>query len=355
MNAKRRTEAENKQFKRINSFLIKAIEALEAIPVFTFDKFEEIYLSNREATDCISVAFDKYIKELKDQDRIGTAVSYECSKKSLNKFRSGLKFADITPELLRRYENWMTEEGNSLTTVGIYLRSLRTIFNRANIDKALYPFGENKGKYSIPTGRNIKKALSLKEIKKIIYCELESGSTKEMARDYWVFIYLCNGMNVKDFCKLKWGNIDGDLLTFQREKTKRSKKEQLPTKASLKETTKGIIKKWAVKSVSPESYVFPHLQKGMDVERERQIVQQLTKTINKYMKGMAKDLGINKPVTTYYARHSFATVLRNSGASTEFISEALAHSSQLTTKSYLASFEHETIHKTTDALLNFGT
>jgi integrase/recombinase XerD len=355
MNAKRRTEAENKQFKRINSFLIKAIEALEAIPVFTFDKFEEIYLSNREATDCISVAFDKYIKELKDQDRIGTAVSYECSKKSLNKFRSGLKFADITPELLRRYENWMTEEGNSLTTVGIYLRSLRTIFNRANIDKALYPFGENKGKYSIPTGRNIKKALSLKEIKKIIYCELESGSTKEMARDYWVFIYLCNGMNVKDFCKLKWGNIDGDLLTFQREKTKRSKKEQLPTKASLKETTKGIIKKWAVKSVSPESYVFPHLQKGMDVERERQIVQQLTKTINKYMKGMAKDLGINKPVTTYYARHSFATVLHNSGASTEFISEALAHSSQLTTKSYLASFEHETIHKTTDALLNFGT
>lgn len=354
MNAKRRTEDENKLYKRINSFLNKAIEALEAVPVFTFSKFDDIYLNNREATDSISFAFDKYIQELKGQGRIGTAVSYECARNSLNKFKAGLKFADITPDLLLKYENWMQINGKSQTTVGIYLRSLRTIFNRANIDKALYPFGERKGRYSIPAGRNMKKALKLEEIRQIYSYKADAGSSKEMSKDYWMFLYLCNGMNVKDFCKLKWKSIDGEILTFQREKTKRSKKDQQPTVVSLKPQAKEIIAKWGVPSVSPESYIFPHLERNMSAERERQIVQQLTHVINDHMKNIAKDLGINKPVTTYYARHSFATVLRNSGASIDFISEALAHNSQQTTKSYLASFEHETIHKTTDALLNFG-
>ena len=92
----------------------------------------------------------------------------------------------------------------------------------------------------------------------------------------------------------------------------------------------------------------------MTAERERQVIQQLTKTINKFMKRIAKNLEINKEVTTYFARHSFATVLRNSGASMEFISEALGHSDMKTTKSYLAGFEQETIHKTTDALTAFS-
>jgi site-specific recombinase XerD len=92
----------------------------------------------------------------------------------------------------------------------------------------------------------------------------------------------------------------------------------------------------------------------MTAEREREVYQQVTKTINKYMKLIAAELKINKEVTTYFARHSFATVLRNSGASMEFISEALGHSDMKTTKNYLAGFEQATIHKTTDALTAFG-
>lgn len=57
------------------------------------------------------------------------------------------------------------------------------------------------------------------------------------------------------------------------------------------------------------------------------------------MKRIAKELDIIKPITTYYARHSFATILKRSGASTEFISDALGHSDLKTTKNYLAGFE----------------
>jgi site-specific recombinase XerD len=55
-----------------------------------------------------------------------------------------------------------------------------------------------------------------------------------------------------------------------------------------------------------------------------------------------------------FGRHSFATVLRNKGVSTEFISEAMGHSNIKTTKSYLAGFEQDAIHKITEALTNFA-
>jgi len=353
MKAKRRSEEDNKSYKEIRSYETKALRAVEALPVFTFTLFENIYLENREATDTISFAFDKYVKELKEDKRIGTAVSYETAKASIESFKAGLKFADITKALLTKYENWMIDNGKSKTTVGIYLRSLRTIFNRARIDKSLYPFGEGKDKYSIPESRNIKKALTLEEIGKIFRYEPKQGTSEEMARDYWIFIYLCNGLNVKDLCLLKHKDVDGDVLTYERAKTIRSRKVTEKIVVSLKPEAKKIIARWGVPSLSPESYIFPHLQKGMSAERSRAIIQQVTKTVNKFMKRIAKDLGIAKPVTTYFARHSFATVLKRSGASTEFISEALGHSDLKTTKSYLAGFEEEMIHETTNALTAF--
>ncbi len=351
--AKRKTESERTIYNKIHAFERKAIETVEKLPVFTFIKFEDIYLTNRDAADTVNVAFDRYIDELKSQQRIGTAVSYETAKNSINEFAPKLKFADITPLFLQRYENWMLKQGKSKTTVGIYLRSLRTIFNRANIDKSLYPFGEGRGKYSIPTGRNIKKALTLEEVAMIFNYEAEPNSMEEMARDYWVFLYLCNGMNVKDLCLLKWKNIEGDILTFERAKTKRSKKENQNIIVSLKPEAMAIIRKWGVISINPENYIFPHIQKGMTAIREREVYQQVTKNINKYMKRIAAKLEIKKEVTTYFARHSFATILKRTGASIEMIGELLGHSDTKTTQSYLAGFETEAIHKATNVLTSF--
>jgi integrase/recombinase XerD len=328
--------------------------AIEKLPVFTFTNFEKMYVKNRGASDSVSFAFDEYISELKTEGRIGTAVSYQCAKRSLDEFKNDLRLADITPALLNKYENWMLEAGNSSTTVGIYLRSLRTIFNRADVDKSLYPFGTDKSKYKIPTGRNIKKALTIEEVSRIFKYEVVPGSITEMAKDYWIFIYLCNGLNVKDLCLLKRKDINGDFLSFERAKTKRTRKDGNRISVSLKPEAKAIIKKWGQRSISPDSYVFPHLHKSMTPERERQIVQQLTHVINRHMKEIAKDQKIKKEVTTYFARHSFATVLKRSGASIEFISEALGHSDVKTTKNYLDSFEKETLQKTTDALTAFA-
>src|SRR6185295_2766583 len=110
------------------------------------------------------------------------------------------------------------------TTVGIILRPLRTIFNEA-IEMGIikrekcYPFGRRK--YQIPSSRNLKKALGMSDVKSIYYYE-PASELQRKAKDYWLFCYFANGMNVKDMIYLKYKNIQGEYLSFERGKTERS-------------------------------------------------------------------------------------------------------------------------------------
>lgn len=340
---------------QLQAFENKAADIINTLPIFSWKTFEKHYLTNRAAKDTISQAFKDYSTELREAGRIGTAVSYECAESSLNKFLKAAKFADITPELLRKYEKWMLTNGNSITTVGIYLRSLRTLFNNAiaegMLTKDYYPFG--KKKYEIPTGKNIKKALSLADIELIYNYNSITGTPADKAKDLWIFMYLCNGINVKDLCLLKYENIKGDILEFERAKTARTKRTVEAIRVVITEDVKTIINKWGNENKDPKNYIFPVLESGLTPKRERQLIQQLTQVINCHTKAIAKELGITANLTTYAARHSFATILKRSGVSTEFISEALGHGNLRTTQSYLAGFEDESKRETIKALTAF--
>lgn len=350
INGKRRTNEQKEINTKLTHLCNKALDIIDKLTVFNFELFEENFLDHRNTTNSVSFAFDKYIKHLKLEDRIGTASSYNCAKNSIEAFKKNLTFGEITSSFLQKYENWMIKNGKSETTVGIYLRSLRTIFNEQAIDKSIYPFGSGKNKYTIPSSKNIKKALSIDEISKIFHYEAIPNSKKDMAKDYWLFLYFSNGMNVKDFCLLKWKNIKDDMIYFKRAKTVRSKKETKKITVALKPQAKIIIEKWGSSPEEDEKFIFPHLNDDMSQERQRVIYQQLTKIINKYVGQIANETGINKKVTCQYARHSFATILKRSGANVNFISELLGHSSVEVTENYLDSFEKEHIQLTTDAL-----
>jgi len=350
MHGQRRTTEQREALLKLNHLFGKAETLIDKMPVFTFSAFEENYLEQRNTLNSVSFAFEKNIERLRSENRLGTADCYEWANKSISEFRKDLTFAEVTPDLLKKYEIKMLKDGKSTSTISIYLRCLRAIFNQQNIDRSLYPFGEQKNKYSLPTSRNIKKALTIEEIAKIYNYEAPAGSTKEMAKDYWLFLYLCNGMNVKDFCLLKWSNIDGQMLNYNRAKTQRSRKESRLISVALKPETMEILKKWGQPSISKDAYIFPHLKPQMSAENERAAYKQLTKIINLYMKRICTELDLNRDVTTYFARHSFATVLKRSGAKIEMISELLGHSSVDITESYLDSFEKEHIQKETDVL-----
>lgn len=341
----------------VNEFEIKANNIINNLPDFSFRLFDiKFYAKNRNAAD-IYAFFEDKISKLEKEGKYGSATSYRCTMVSLKKFRQNLSFKEIGEDLLAEFEKWHLDKGNSITTVGIYLRTLRAIFNDAIDDGVIareyyYPFG--KRKYQIPASRNIKKALTLAEIKMIFAYIPSSGTFEEKALDFWKFSYLCNGINMKDIAMLKYKNIDGDFIKFRREKTKfTSRQDSQLISACIIDNVKVIINKWRNKVNKPENYIFDIINDSIDEMKKRMMVQQFIKQVNKYMQIITMELKIDKHVTTYTARHSFATIMKRSGANVEFISESLGHSSIQTTQSYLDSFEDERKKEFAKALINF--
>jgi integrase len=162
------------------------------------------------------------------------------------------------------------------------------------------------------------------------------------ARDYWLFSYFGNGMNPKDIANLKYKDIDGDYLTFERSKTERIlRSDPKPITVFLTDDMKAIVERWGNKNKLPNNYVFPVLEPGLSPLRQYELLQNFVGVINDWVKRILKKLEINKKATTYVARHTFSTVLKRSGASTEFIQEALGHTDIKTTENYLDSFGKE--------------
>lgn len=278
---------------------------------------------------------------------------------SFKKFDKKVGFYEVTSEWMNRYYRWMQEpeQGNSDTTVGIYTRYMRSIFNYAISQGVInkhehYPFG--KRRFVIPASRNIKKALTLAEVSKINNYEAIPGAPDDKARDFWMFSYLCNGINFKDIAQLKNRNLEGDMLKFVRAKTKNTTKaNQSVISSYLNTPAKVILEKWRKEQHGPEDYVFDILAEGDDSRAQQDKIDQFIKTTNKYMKRISASLELNKEVTTYFSRHSAATILKKSGATVEQIREALGHQSTGTTQKYLDSFDDETKKNLSNALTQF--
>lgn len=349
---KRLTESEKKISKLLNGkkSFAETISA-QLGELFTYESFEKHYLNNKALRTTLKGEFDYYIENI-DNDRPGTISAYECARNSFYQYKSKAKVSDITVKFLSDYENWMLENGKSITTVGMYCRALRSLINElidnGDMAAALYPFG--KKKYEIPTSKNTKKALSISDINKLITYEC-SNPDQQRALDYWYFLCMANGINVADFCRLKWDDINGDIITFVREKTKRTKRDVQPIEININPEIEEIINKHGIKTLIKDAYIFPILSKSMTAEQAHKAVQNCTRSINHYVGLIAKELGI-KHTTTYSARHSFATILQNENTPVGMISKMLGHSNIATTENYLGSFAKEEKKKATSIFGN---
>lgn len=170
----------------------------------------------------IDAAFDNKIAELTKNGQAGTAASYTTAKNFIAKYDAGLRFVDITPQWLAKFEVWaLNKEGIAETSLGIFLRNVRALFNEAirsgDIPRAAYPFysKDNEG-YKIPTGSGSKIALTVAQMNSIATMEL-TGSP-ERCRDMFMLSFHLGGINFKDMLLLKWKNIKGGEVHFIREK-----------------------------------------------------------------------------------------------------------------------------------------
>ena len=161
-----------------------------------------------------------------------------------------------------------------------------------------------------------------------------SGSRfyKRLAVDMFTFSYLMGGINFTDMACLTDKNIEGERLVYVRQKTK--KLIMLP----LQEKAIEIMNRYR----SPQRrYIFPILDNRERSPRQiRNRIYDVLANVNGHLEDIGKELGIELKISSYTARHSYATVLKRAGVSTSVICESLGHSSERVTQIYLDSFEN---------------
>jgi integrase/recombinase XerD len=302
--------------------------------------------------DTVNNALKAKISALESEGRIGTMQIYEQTLRITEEFAgTNISFSSITVQWLRKCEQFWLQTKNQ-TTTGMHFRNIRTIINearRAGIFKeAQYPFG--KDRFEIKTGEAHKKSLTIKQIKSIFNYS-DGNITTDKYRDLWLFIYLCNGINVAEMIRLKYTNIVDGEISFVRQKTERTAKSRKEIRVIITPELQAIIDRWGIQN--KYGFIFPYLN-GKETPLERKTInKELTKRINKRMKLIGEALSIGK-ITTYTARHSFATVLKRGGANIAYISESLGHSDLKTTEAYLASFERGDREKNANLLTQFA-
>ncbi len=194
--------------------------------VFDFPKFETKMFRKSSDQNNVQYHFNLAIDKNKENDKIGTSESYKYTLNSLAIFSKiknkieieKLTFEAINVEWLSDYEKFMLSKGKSYTTISIYTRTLRVIFNNAII-KDIYPFGAKKNnKYQIPNTKKVKKALNPNQLKCLFDAEVKNRNEAK-AKAFWFLSYSCNGMNLKDIALLKYSDIKGDKFEYYRAKT----------------------------------------------------------------------------------------------------------------------------------------
>ncbi len=294
----------------------------------------------------VQEVFNQYIQELESANRLRYADMYKCTMHSLIKFNKHLDipFSDMDTIWLKRYEVWLQSQGLAINTLGTRFRHLRVIYNFAIEEKIVkseyYPF--NSFKVSKLSQTTAKRSIQKDEILSVLNYQ---GQTplECLAIDLFTFSYLAAGINFGDIARLTKDNILENRLIYIRKKT------QKQIKVSLQEQAIKLIQKY---SMPDNPYLFPILSNFHKTEQQKvNRIHKIIAKVNKSLKEIGERLNIPIDLTTYVARHSFATVLKRSGVNTSLICEALGHSSERVTQIYLDSFGNDQMEDAMKKLL----
>lgn len=268
-------------------------------------------------------------------NRYGTAKNYEHTMHSFSQFLGrDIPLVTISEQLIDNYNAFLVQRGIVRNSVSFYMRILRAVYNKAvrrRLVEQTNPF------QNVYTGidKTRKRAVDEKLIAELYKLDLRYGSLAEFARDIFIFSYCTRGMAFVDIAYLKKTNIHDGMINYARHKT-----GQLLS-VKIEPNMKQIIDRYAG-SVKYSPYVFPILTSTDTHESYRQYRTAIN-IYNRQLKELSKMLSVDCRLTSYIARHSWATVARKHNAPISVISAGLGHTSEKTTRIYLTSLESSAI------------
>lgn len=335
--------------KRLVALNEKASDIIDGLDIFSFSVLEE-RLEGKGSSSDLLVRFQERIAENKLKGKVGTAqidgdtlASIKLFIKETQSKIDGFKLplAQVTIEWLEQYEAWNIKRGISTTTIHIHNVRIRAIINQAIqkqiFDPKMYPYGKHK--YKIPKPANNKRALTEDQLISFISYSPQNESER-FAKDFFLFSLLSSGMNLGDVFSLKWSNFEGkESFTFKRRKTDRAGMSNEPKIITVfcRPEHWEIIERYGALRVGQNQYVFDVLKPGVSKEREHQLIKVAINKVNLNLKKISEALKLGFNITSYHARHTYATRLMGT-APLAYISQQLGHANLSTTQLYLSQF-----------------
>ena len=329
-----------------NELKIKSIIARldKAGSDYSVEKVIDLFNEPKNDDDFIAFA-QRLINRLKQVGKRQTADTYTTVLNSFKRFRKeqDLPLDDVDSALVMEYETWLKENGICKNTVSFYMRNLRAIYNRA-VEKELttqrFPFKH------VYTGidKTVKRAVPIKIIRQIKELDLTLSPLLDYARDLFMFSFYTRGMSFVDMSYLKKKDLQHGILTYRRQKTN----QQLSIK--WEQPMQDIIDKY---DTADSPYLLPIIR-AMDRDKRRQY-KNASHLVNNKLKKIGEQLGLGIPLTSYVARHTWASIAKSKNIPVSTISEALGHDSETTTRIYLTSLDTSSVDKANSIVLKLFT
>jgi site-specific recombinase XerD len=300
------------------------------------------YLRKRKQGQMFCEYANRKIEELSVANNHGTVHLYKYAIRSFLVFleNKDIRIDHIHIDLMKSYEQYLIKNKKSKNTVSCYMRSLRAIYKRAISEKVFVP-GYSNGNPFVDTftgnDKTPKRAIDINSIARLAELELKSNPKEKLCRDMFMFSFYTQGMPFVDLVNLKKDNIVGKYIRYKRQKT-----GQMIT-IELESCMERIIERYADKN---SQYIFPVLRKIEKVDDVYPVWKRICHALNLYNKQLNKLAalaGIEERLTSYVARHSWATIASREGIPTTVISRGMGHESERTTQFYIAQVDYSDV------------
>ncbi|MCM1347650.1 MAG: site-specific integrase [Bacteroides sp.] len=280
------------------------------------------------------------IIQLKQLGKVRTSETYTATLKSFTEFREeqDVPLDGISSDLMLLYEAYLKTKGIRMNTISFYMRILRAVYNRA-VEKGLTP--QRNPFRHVYTGveKTVKRSVHVKVIKALKELDLSMKPSLDFSRDMFMFSFYTRGMSFIDMAYLKKSDLQNGILTYCRRKT--GQRLTIMWETCMEE----IVKKYPSNG---SAYLLPIIRKQGD---ERKQYDNALHLVNYRLKDLSRMLKLQRPLTMYVARHSWASVAKARNVPLSVISEGMGHDSEATTQIYLASLETSVIDKANKMIL----
>lgn len=280
------------------------------------------------------------IQQAKMAGRYSTADIYANTLNSFLLFTENpnFRFSEISPCLIKQYEEYLLNNGLRHNTLSTYMRTLRSIFNQAKKDNIYIPIDTNELFRYVFTGyeSTTKRAIAPTLIRQLSLLDLSKTPNLSFSRDLFLLSFYLRGMPFVDLAYLRKSDIRENTIYYYRHKTH----QQLVV--YIEPCATKILTRYS-RNNSESPYLLPILTKSG--ENGFKQYKSALRLYNLHLHRLSKILHLSIPLTSYVARHSWATAAKNEGINISVISESLGHASEKITYTYLASFDNNTIFK----------